>query len=154
MASRKVPREGSRGAEQLAGGGYREGTLCAYPLMGTMIEVEVRGSKPPWVDPGLKLGGHWLHGAPEAVPDLEILPRFLHLPFLGFHCGLGTEAEPQSFPCAGVTEHLATSCGFPSSHSRWKLFSSLPDDRKGGLLEVQCLAAVALLRNLSQSPGP
>lgn len=105
--------------------------------MGTMIELEVRGPKPPWADPGLKLGDIGCMVAPEAVPDLEILPRFLHLPFLGFHCGLGTEAELQPFPCASVTEHLATSCSFPSSHSRWKLFSSLPDDRKGGLLEVQ-----------------
>lgn len=150
MASRQVSREGSRGAGAISRGrGVGKEAWCSHPLLGTMIELAVRGSKPSWADPGLKLGDISCMVAPEAV-----LPRFLHLPFLGFHCELGTEAELQPFPCASVTEHLATSCSFPSSHSRWKLFSSLPDDRKGGLLEVQRLAAVALLRNLSQSPGP
>lgn len=53
--------------------------------------------------------------APEAMPDLETLPRFLHLPFLGFYYRLGTEAELQPFPCGSAPEHSQPPLIVPSA---------------------------------------
>lgn len=73
--------------EQLAGVslGRRVGRepWSSHPLLGAMTELEVRGSKPPWADSGLKLEDIGCMMAPETVPDMETLPRLLHLPFLG-----------------------------------------------------------------------
>lgn len=143
----------------------REGTLIFTSPPGAMIELQVRGSQPPWADLGLKLGDTGCMAAREAVPGLETLPRFLYGPFLGLHFGPGTEeAELQPFPRASTTEHSQPPLVVPqSSHSRWKLFSSLPDDRrKGGswrcshLLLLHCLeigAGAQVLKQTQVQPG-
>lgn len=110
MASSKASGEG---AEQRRAGAIgrcvpvrrcRKGTLIFTSPPSAMIELQVRGSQPPWADPGLKLGETGCMAAREAVPGLETLPRFLYVPFLGLTFGPVTEkAELQPFPRASAT---------------------------------------------------
>lgn len=85
------------------------------------------------------------------LPSLETALRLNPVPFLRIRAGPDMGQEPlQPFPRASGPERFLTSPSPPNSPSRRKPLS-LPDGRRTGVLDVQGLAAIPLLGNLSQS---
>lgn len=128
--------KGAEGLEQLAGiplgGGVQRGNQVFIAPVGTGLELEVRGSKPPSADLGLKPEtlGAWC--SQRQYQSLETLPRFFHLPFLGSYTGLGTEAEPQPFPHASTTEHSQPPLTVPQKPFQVETILITPRRKKKG----------------------